>query len=70
MVKNLPAMQETQGSIPGLGRSSGEGNSYLLQHSVLENSRNCIVHQVTKSQTQLRNFHFHFTFQEFNVSGQ
>ena len=26
------------GSIPGLGRSPGEGNSYLLQYSGLENS--------------------------------
>ena len=26
------------GSIPGLGRSPGEGNGYLLQNSVLENS--------------------------------
>ena len=26
------------GSIPGLGRSSGEGNSYPLQYSGLENS--------------------------------
>ena len=25
------------GSIPGLGRSPGEGNSYLLQYSWLEN---------------------------------
>ena len=25
------------GSIPGLGRSSGEGNGYLLQYSCLEN---------------------------------
>ena len=25
-------------SIPGLGRSSGEGDSYPLQYSVLENS--------------------------------
>ena len=31
MVKNLPAMQETKGSISELGRSSGEGNSNLLQ---------------------------------------
>ena len=30
------------GSIPGLGRSPGEGNSYLLQYSGLENSMNCI----------------------------
>ena len=26
------------GSIPGLGRTSGEGNGYLLQYSCLENS--------------------------------
>ena len=28
------------GSTPGLGRSPGEGNSYPLQYSGLENSRN------------------------------
>ena len=28
------------GSIPGLGRSLGEGNSYPLQYSALENSKN------------------------------
>ena len=27
-----------QGSIPGLGRSPGEGNGNLLQYSCLENS--------------------------------
>ena len=37
MVKNLPAMQETCGSIPGSGRSPGEGNSNPLQYSCLEN---------------------------------
>ena len=39
------------GSIPGLGRSPGEGRGYPLQYSDLENSMNCIVHGVTKSQT-------------------
>jgi len=39
------------GSIPGLGRSPGEGNGYPLQNSGLENSRDCIVHGVTKSHT-------------------
>ena len=29
---------EDLGSIPGLGRSSGAGNSYPLQYSCLENS--------------------------------
>ena len=37
------------GSIPGLGRSSGEGKHYPLQHSRLENSTGCIVHSVTNS---------------------
>ena len=51
MVKNLPAMQEDPGLIPGLGRSPGEGNGYPLQYSGLENSMDCIVHGVAKSQT-------------------
>ena len=46
------------GLIPGLGRSPGEGKAYLLQYSGLENSMDCIVHRVTKSQTQLSDFHY------------
>ena len=38
-------------SIPGLGRSPGEGNGYPLQYSGLENPMDCIVHGVSKSQT-------------------
>ena len=49
------------GSIPGLGRSSGEGKGYPRQYSGLENSMDCIVHGVEKSQTQLSNFHFHYS---------
>ena len=37
IVKGLPAMQETWGLIPGLGRSPGEGDGFLLQYSCLEN---------------------------------
>ena len=41
VVKNLPAnagdIRDT-GSIPGSGRSPGEGHSNLLQYSCLENS--------------------------------
>ena len=44
-------------SIPGLGRSPREGKVYTLQYSGLENSMDCIVHEITKSQTRLRNFH-------------
>ena len=47
------------GSIPVSGRSTGEGIGYPLQYSGLENSMDCIVHGVTKIQTQLNDFHFH-----------
>ena len=46
------------GSIPRLGRSPGEGKGYPLQYSGLENSMDCIVHGIAKSQTQLSDFHF------------
>ena len=51
--------------IPGLGRSSGEGNGNPLQCSGLENTLDggdwlAIVHGVSKSQTQLRDFTFTF----------
>ena len=46
------------GSIPGLGRSPGEGKGYPLQYSSLENSVDGIVHRVAKSRTQLSNLHF------------
>ena len=46
------------GSIPGLGRSPGEGNGNPLQYSCLENSMDrgawrATVHGVSKSETQL-----------------
>ena len=48
------------GSIPGLGRSPGEGNGDTLQCSCLENNMDrgawqAIVHGVSKSQTQFSN---------------
>ena len=46
------------GSIPGLGRSPGEGKGYPLQDSGLENSMYCIVHGVAKNRTWLSDFHF------------
>ena len=41
------------GSIPGLGRSPGEGKGYPLQCSGLENSMDWIVHGVTKPLARL-----------------
>ena len=45
------------GLIPGLGRCPGEGKGYPFQYSGLENSLDCTVHGVTKSWTQLCDFH-------------
>ena len=45
------------GLIPGLGRSPGEGKGCPLQYSGLENSMDCTVHGVAKSQTQPSDFH-------------
>ena len=39
----------------------GEGKGYPLQYCGLENSVDCIVHGVAKSQTQLNDFHSIFT---------
>ena len=50
--------------IPELGRSPGGGKAYPLQYSDLENSMDCMVHGVTKSRTQLSDFHFHIPKQQ------
>ena len=61
VVKNPPASagDVEVGSIPGLGRSPGEGHGNPLQYSFLENpvdrgTRWTMVHRVTESQTQLK----------------
>ena len=48
------------GSIPGLGRSPGEGNGNPIQYSYLDNPMDrgacqAIVHRAARSQTQLSN---------------
>ena len=50
------------GSIPGLGRSPGEGKGYPHWYSGLENTVDCMSHGVTKSRTQLSDFTFTFHF--------
>ena len=54
------ACSADQGSIPGLGRSPGEGNGNPLQHSCLKNSMDrgacwARVHGVAKSWARLDN---------------
>ena len=66
-VKNLPAstgnLRDT-GSIPGQGRSPGEGHGHPLQYSGLKNPMDrgawqAMVHRVTKSQTRLKRLNTH-----------
>ena len=47
------------GSIPGLGRSPGEGKGYPLQYSGLENCMDYTVHGVPKSGHDWATFTFH-----------
>ena len=59
-VKNPPTNARDAGSVPGSGRSPGEGNGNPLQFSCPGNPMdrgtwNTIVHRVAKSQTQLSN---------------
>ena len=42
MVKEFVCSAGDLGSIPGLGRSPGEGNDYPLLYSGLENSMDCV----------------------------
>ena len=56
MVKNPPPDAGDTDSIPGMGRSPGEGNGYTRQYSCLENPMDkgawwATVHGATKSQT-------------------
>ena len=58
VVKNPPANAADMGSIPGSGRSPGEGNGNPLQYSCLENPMDrepwkAAVRGVAKSETQL-----------------
>ena len=62
VVKNLPANAgdvRDEGSIPGLGRSPGEGHGNPVQYSCLENHMDrgtwqAMVHRVAKSRTRLK----------------
>ena len=66
-VKASACNEEDLGSIPGSGRSPGEGNGNLLQYSCLENPMDggawwATVHGVAKSWTRLSDFNFTFTY--------
>ena len=60
LVENPPAMPETRVQSQGWEDPLEKRKATQLQCSGLENSMDCIVHGVAKSQTPLSNFHFHF----------
>ena len=65
-LKHLPCNVGDLGSIPGSGRSPGEGNGNPLQDSCLENPMDggvwwATVHGVTKSWTRLSDFTNHYS---------
>ena len=67
MVKSTPTNAGDPGSIPGMGRSLGEGNDIPLQYSCLDNPMDrgawqATIHGVAKSQTRLSDLHFAMSF--------
>ena len=61
VVKNSPSSAGDAGSVPGSGRSPGEGNGYPLQYSRLGNPMDrgawwARVHGIAKSSTRLSDF--------------
>ena len=72
--KVSPCNAGDPGSIPGSGRSPGEGNGNPLQYSCLENPMDrefwwATVHGVTKSRTRLSNVTSFFLFRTSYSSG-
>ena len=59
LVKNLPAMREIWVRSLGWEDPLEKGKGYPPQYSGLENSMDCIVKGVTKSQTRLSDFHLY-----------
>ena len=71
-VKASACNEGDMGSIPGPGRSPGEGNSNPLQYSCLENPMDggawqATIRGVAKSQTRLSDFTFTFTLSGGNM---
>ena len=58
LVKNPLAMQETPVRFLGWEDPLEKGKATHSSNSGLENSMDCMVHGVAKSQTRLSNFHF------------
>ena len=70
MIKNLPADAgdpKDAGSVPGLGKSPGEGHGHPLQYSCLENPMDreawqATVHRVSESDMTEVTWHTHSVY--------
>ena len=62
LVKNPPTMWKTWVQSLGWEDPLEKEKVYPLQYTALQNSMDCIVHGVTKHQTQLSNIHFTMGF--------
>ena len=58
MDANEDAVHKYNGVLLSHKKNETEGNSYPLQYSGLENSKDCRVHGVTESGTRLNNFQY------------
>ena len=76
VVKNLPTSAGNEGSIPGLGRASGERNGNPLQYSCLENSTDRgagyspqrVGHDLVTKQQNHNRYLFHYLLRSFNYN--
>ena len=68
LIKDMPAIQETWVQSLGWEDPLEKGTAHPLQYSGLENSMDCVVHGVDKSQTQLSYFHLQSAAQLNNHS--
>ena len=61
------AGKESACKVGDLALIRAEGKGYSLLYSGLENSRDCVVHGVAKSQIRLSTFHFRIGDRRFKA---
>ena len=64
LIKKLPAMQDNLGSIPGLGRSAGEGIGYPLQDSWASLVAQLVKNLPTVRETWIPSLHWEDSLEE------
>ena len=64
MAKNLPVMQETPGSIPGSGRSAGEGIGYPIHYSWASLVARLVKNPPTMQETWVQSLSFEYPLEK------